>query len=65
MKKNYYSLLLLTLLFLNVSFAQTNQLTVFNNIVFYDGYAETTNLPTPAGVVRLDNSRYAKKTTNK
>lgn len=61
MKKNYYSLLLLTLLFLNVSFAQTNQLTVFNNIVFYDGYAETTNLPTPAGVVRLDNSRYAKK----
>lgn len=61
MKKNYYSLLLLTFLFFNVSFAQTNQLTIFNNIVFYDGYAETTNLPMPADVVRLDNSRYAKK----
>src|SRR5690554_2631169 len=34
---------------------------VFNQIVFYDGYAETVSEPTPEGVVRLSNDKYAAK----
>jgi len=41
--------------------AQQYDIKVFDEIVFYDGYAATSTLPTPDGVVRLANSRYAKK----
>ncbi|WP_448607413.1 peptide-N-glycosidase F-related protein [Paenimyroides ceti] len=41
--------------------AQEYSVTLFNNIVFYDGYATPSTLPTPEGIVRIDNSRYAKK----
>lgn len=61
MKKNYFVSGVLALLMGTASFAQSNQLNVFNKIVFYNGYATTSTLPTPAGVERLANARYAKK----
>lgn len=38
-----------------------HSINVFNEIVFYDGYAETVSEPTPEGVVRLSNDKYATK----
>jgi len=63
MIKKYFlfSLICLTVS-LNV-FAQNYQLNAFNNVVFYDGYAATKTTATPAGIVRLDNSTYARKIT--
>lgn len=61
MKKNYFVSGVLALLMGTASFAQSNQLNIFNKIVFYNGYATTSTLPTPTGVVRLANARYAKK----
>lgn len=59
MIKNYF---LFSLICLN-TFAQSYQLNAFNNVIFYDGYAATKTTTTPAGIVRLDNSRYARKIT--
>lgn len=63
MIKKYFlfSLICLTVS-LNV-FAQNYQLNAFSNVIFYDGYAATKTNATPAGIVRLDNSRYARKIT--
>ena len=61
MKKNYYLLLFFFGLLLQ-SNAQTT-ITVFNNILFYDGYATTVVFPTTQGVVRLRNDLYTKKLT--
>jgi len=61
MKKKYFLLSLFLLTNSICGFAQNSQLTVFNKIVFYDGYAATSTAATPAGVIRLENSRYAKK----
>lgn len=61
MKKKYFLLSLSLLANSICTFAQSSQLTVFNKIVFYDGYAAVSTAATPAGVVRLENSRYAKK----
>lgn len=55
---------LFSLIFLTISlnaFSQQYQLNVFNNIVFYDGYAATNTSATPPEIVRLSNSRYARK----
>ena len=60
MLKKYLLLASLSLLSMNSIIAQNNQLNVFNKIVFYDGYATTKTSATPSGVVRLENSRYAK-----
>ena len=38
-------------------------LTVFNEILFYDGYAGVVNFPTPEGVIRHRNDLYATKLT--
>ncbi|GGB68923.1 hypothetical protein GCM10007424_06110 [Flavobacterium suaedae] len=35
--------------------------TVFDEILFYDGYAETVNEPVPEGILRLSNSCYTRK----
>ena len=35
--------------------------TVFDEVLFYDGYAETVNEPVPDGVLRLSNSCYTRK----
>jgi len=57
-------LLILLLSVLNIDgFAQTTSLTVFDQILFYDGYAGIVNQPVPAGVIRHRNDLYAKKLT--
>lgn len=43
--------------------AQTS-INVFSQIVFYDGYAANVSQPVPSNVIRLANSRYAKKLTD-
>jgi hypothetical protein len=56
-------LLVLLLSVLNIDgFAQTS-LTVFDQILFYDGYAGIVNQPVPEGVIRHRNDLYAKKLT--
>ncbi len=35
--------------------------TVFDEVLFYDGYAETVNEPVPDGILRLSNSCYTRK----
>jgi Peptide-N-glycosidase F, C terminal/Peptide-N-glycosidase F, N terminal/Secretion system C-terminal sorting domain len=37
--------------------------TVFDEVLFYDGYAETVDEPVPDGIVRLNNSCYTRKLT--
>ncbi|WP_410880104.1 peptide-N-glycosidase F-related protein [Myroides sp. DW712] len=66
MKKKLPLLSLVTTCFLTtLSFAQeqTYITTIFDKIVFYDGYATPSEEATPPGVVRLSNSLYAKKMT--
>ena len=56
-------LLFILLSVLNIDgFAQTS-LTVFDQILFYDGYAGIVNQPVPEGVIRHRNDLYAKKLT--
>ncbi|WP_060875431.1 peptide-N-glycosidase F-related protein [Myroides odoratus] len=58
--------LVATCLFGHFGFAQENTrtTTIFDKIVFYDGYAATSEEAVPPGVVRLNNALYAKKMTN-
>ncbi|MBB6498827.1 peptide-N-glycosidase F-related protein [Pedobacter cryoconitis] len=48
---------------------ETNALTtggtlrVFDQILFYDGYAATVSEPVPEGVIRVNNAKYVKKLT--
>jgi hypothetical protein len=44
--------------------AQTSTLTVFDQILFYDGYAAVVDQPVPAGIIRHRNDLYAKKLTS-
>lgn len=46
------------------STAQQTTLTVFNEILFYDGYAGVVSFPVPEGVIRHRNDLYAKKLTD-
>lgn len=39
------------------------EVTIFNEVVFYDGYAATVNQPTPAGAIRKNNASYVTKLT--
>lgn len=45
----------------NTPAAVPNTFKVFDQILFYDGYAATVSNPVPAGVTRLSNSKYIKK----
>ena len=56
-------LILFLSIFKNALFAQTTSLTVFDQILFYDGYAGLVNHPVPDGVIRHRNDLYAKKLT--
>ncbi|MBU0474643.1 MAG: hypothetical protein KKF62_10810 [Bacteroidetes bacterium] len=38
--------------------------TLFNGILFYDGYAETVDEPVPTGIYRIANSKYVSKLTD-
>lgn len=62
MKKNYFFLFLSSLAFLPTILAQTT-LTLYDHILFYDGYAATVSEPVPSGVTRISNSLYTKKIT--
>lgn len=58
--------LLLLLTFIGILFSGFHataqvSLTVFDEILFYDGYAGVVNLPVPDGVIRHRNDLYAKK----
>lgn len=44
--------------------AQTTKITVFDKILFYDGYAAIVSEPVPAGVIRHRNDLYARKLTD-
>jgi len=41
-------------------YAQTSY-TIYDEVVFYDGYATTVDEPVPAGIVRINNARYTTK----
>lgn len=56
-------LILFLSVFNNALFAQTTSLTVFDQILFYDGYWGNVNQPVPEGVIRHRNDLYAKKLT--
>ena len=61
MKVNYNYLTIIFLFFSILGFSQTNQIQLYNKIVFYNGYGTLDTSPTPAGITRLANSRYIKK----
>ncbi len=61
MKKNYFLLLFLFGLLLT-SKAQTT-INIYDNVLFYDGYAGLVNEPTAPDVVRLRNDLFTKKLT--
>lgn len=46
--------------FINSGHAQTSY-TIYDDVIFYDGYAATVDEPVPAGVVRINNARYTTK----
>ncbi len=39
----------------------SQSLTLFNRVLYYDGYAAIVHEPVPEGMVRVENSRYAKR----
>jgi hypothetical protein len=43
------------------SFSQETTISIFDEILFYDGYANVVNHPTPEGVIRQRNDLYSKK----
>lgn len=49
--------------FFNSAKAQNVSYTVFDEILFYDGYATVVDYPVPEGVIRHRNDLYAKKLT--
>jgi hypothetical protein len=61
MKKTLLNLFFLFSFFSSSNLFSQNSVTVFDEILFYDGYAGVVNLPTPPGVIRHRNDLYAKK----
>lgn len=45
----------------NTPAAAPNTFKVYDQILFYDGYAATVSAPVPSGVTRISNSKYIKK----
>lgn len=61
------TLLLFTFLLVNLWSFEANSQTsvmVFDQILFYDGYAPVVNYPTPDGVIRQRNDLYTRKLTD-
>ncbi|MGV0831711.1 peptide-N-glycosidase F-related protein [Empedobacter brevis] len=60
MKKILFTLFLIwgSLLFSQSSY------TIYDRIIFYDGYAATVDEPVPNGVTRMNNAKYTTKLTN-
>lgn len=59
MKKNLF-LFLGLILSINLGLAQTSY-TIYDEIIFYDGYAATVDEPVPTGVTRINNATYTTK----
>ncbi|ASK30157.1 hypothetical protein CEY12_08535 [Chryseobacterium sp. T16E-39] len=58
-------LFFLSLFFIALFKAQTTTVTnVISQAVYYDGYAAPVSTPVPAGLIRLSNTRYARKLTD-
>jgi hypothetical protein len=47
----------------NVTAIPTTEVTIFDKVVFYDGYAATVNEPVPTGAIRKNNASYVTKLT--
>lgn len=60
----YKKLFFLGILFAGLFKSQTNRIDVISQAVYYDGYAATVTTPVPAGLIRLSNTRYARKLTD-
>lgn len=61
MKKTFQFLMLL----LSTGFAQAQtSYTIFDEVVFYDGYAGTVEEPVPPGITRISNAVYTTKLSN-
>lgn len=60
-KRLLFSGLLLSGLFKSQSTSMTN---LISDAVYYDGYAATVSTPVPPGLIRLGNTRYARKLTD-
>jgi len=48
---------------INATAIPTTEVTIFDEVVFYDGYAATVNQPVPAGAIRKSNASYVTKLT--
>lgn len=58
-------LFFLSLLFIGLFKSQTTTMTnVISQATYYDGYAATVSTPVPPGLIRLSNTRYARKLTD-
>ena len=44
--------------------SRQTSITLFSNILFYDGYAGIVNKPVPANIIRVSNSKYTTKLTD-
>ncbi|WP_347217766.1 peptide-N-glycosidase F-related protein [Chryseobacterium sp.] len=60
-KRLFFASLFLTGLFKSQTTTMTN---LISDAVYYDGYAPLTTEPVPSGLIRLGNTRYAKKLTD-
>jgi hypothetical protein len=61
----YQKLLFLSILLAGLLKSQTtNRMNLISDAVYYDGYAATVSNPVPAGLIRLSNTRYARKLTD-
>jgi hypothetical protein len=61
----YKKLFFLSICFSSLFQSQTTQvMNVISQATYYDGYAATVSDPVPAGLIRLSNTRYARKLTD-
>ncbi|MCT2405938.1 peptide-N-glycosidase F-related protein [Chryseobacterium antibioticum] len=60
----YKKLFFLNILLAGLFQSQTTQVNVISQATYYDGYAATVSDPVPAGLIRLSNTRYARKLTD-
>ncbi|HMI06176.1 MAG TPA: hypothetical protein VK528_01420, partial [Flavobacterium sp.] len=64
MKKSLLLLALCLFQFSGFKASAQVSVTVFEDLLFYDGYAGVVDLPVPDGVIRHRNDLYAKKLTS-
>lgn len=60
----YKKLFFLSVFFTGLFQSQTTRTNVISQAVYYDGYAPTVSEPVPTGLIRLSNTRYARKLTD-